>query len=46
MTLDAETFFILKDSVRRFVQKRLLRRYEGTSQIQQVIIAKNLQGGV
>ena len=43
MTLDAETFSILKDSVRRFVQERLVPnedRVEETDEVPPEIIAE------
>ena len=42
MIRDPETLNALRDSVRRFVRERLFRIYEGTRQIQQLVIARNM----
>jgi acyl-CoA dehydrogenase len=43
MIRDQETLNLLKDSIARFYRDiRLFRIYEGTSQIQQLVIARNM----
>ena len=42
MIRDQETLNLLKDSIARFVHEVLSRIDEGTSQIQQLVIARNM----